>query len=574
MLREGSKLRLCPSLHFCFGMSDATPSDGTPADDVVIDLSDATPSDGENPKPAPNRANKSAAAVDLVSLEELRAHPVQFLTDWWRDRPNWKDDEVNRHVWSVLQQCKERTSEMGNNILEFQISGNRVSKMTFRKALSISNTRLDRLVKARLSNTEMPSDMRLQKPSQPHPQQDHADKWFAWCWHVLAQPLAESKVKDYMDEVDQHFPQTRFAAADEAVVLETFNTTFEWVLGPCPGRAGIIPHEQVRVLLKQTFQDFYDLYVVTCTGQPVSVSSFKRAWVTGDWDQKLKFLPEGVHSGCPTCSRLVQWAKECTSDEDRNKVRECKCAHVHVIMLDRAVCSRNDEIAERSMSVVASVAACVPADVRHGEMNIDGMDQAHFKTPRWKFAGVSKDLEPLWRPQLHVHGTMVPGCLETYYLCCPDIPKNGNMQCTCMLRTLHLVLEELENRGTPDMLPYFWRFHYDNAPAEGRNETCFTLYSVLVSCDTFDGIDAESSEVGHTHNIQDQRFATAATTLASSERLETPQEFQHQLEHIKAPTPNTKMFVEILDGTYDWKSYFAVLDFDFIFEKFAGRVAA
>ena len=117
--------------------------------------------------------------------------------------------------------------------------------------------------------------------------------------------------------------------------------------------------------------------------------------------------------------------KLCTSDADREKVQAAKSKHTQQMMMDRAVTSRNDEIARRSLTTDA---ATVPFEVRHGEMNIDGMDQAKFKNPRGKFAGVSKDLEPLWMPNLHAHGTMVPGCLETFYICNPDIPKDGNMQ--------------------------------------------------------------------------------------------------------------------------------------------------
>ena len=39
------------------------------------------------------------------------------------------------------------------------------------------------------------------------------------------------------------------------------------------------------------------------------------------------------------------------------------------------------------------------------KMTIDGMDQAKFKVPR--NTASSADLEPLWRPQLHVCGVIV-----------------------------------------------------------------------------------------------------------------------------------------------------------------------
>ena len=79
--------------------------------------------------------------------------------------------------------------------------------------------------------------------------------------------------------------------------------------------------------------------------------------------------------------------------------------------------------------------------------------------------------------------------------------------------------------------------------------------------DVFEVIDAESCEVGHTHNIQDQRFATVATILADAPRLETPAAFQHQLKSRIFPLSGGVMeSVEIFEASYDWKNWLAALD--------------
>ena len=111
--------------------------------------------------------------------------------------------------------------------------------------------------------------------------------------------------------------------------------------------------------------------------------------------------------------------------------------HIHVtkIMMDRAAVSRMDGIAHRSLSTEYS---SMPRDIRQLAMTIDGMDQAKFRVPRWKFAKISKDLEGLWRPTLHVHGTIVRGCCETFFMCEADLRKDANLQCTCMARALQL----------------------------------------------------------------------------------------------------------------------------------------
>ena len=52
---------------------------------------------------------------------------------------------------------------------------------------------------------------------------------------------------------------------------------------------------------------------------------------------------------------------------------------------------------------------------------LDGMDQAKFKVPRNTCN--SKDLEPLWRPVLHMTGLIVEGIGEFYQIAESDCKK-------------------------------------------------------------------------------------------------------------------------------------------------------
>ena len=160
--------------------------------------------------------------------------------------------------------------------------------------------------------------------------------------------------------------------------------------------------------------ELYDIYTTTCTGQPSAARTFYRVWNNSTWKLKIKFKDIGTHSKCSTCVHLGEWRRRARTDEDRARVHDARQIHVNRILLDRAVASRMDDVAARSLN-------CVDVDVatEHsaGALSFDDMDQAKFKVPRWGPVGRAKDFQALWRPQLHVHGVIVPGCLEGFFIC-------------------------------------------------------------------------------------------------------------------------------------------------------------
>ena len=89
--------------------------------------------------------------------------------------------------------------------------------------------------------------------------------------------------------------------ASAVVQARAFNVTNEWALShSCPSNAAVATLHSARGLLKMSFASFYDLYTQTTEGQPVSYSTFRRAWLAGSWGQRLKFIPVGHHSDLPS----------------------------------------------------------------------------------------------------------------------------------------------------------------------------------------------------------------------------------------------------------------------------------
>ena len=105
------------------------------------------------------------------------------------------------------------------------------------------------------------------------------------------------------------------------------------------------------------------------------------------------------------------------------------------VMEDRTVSVRGNRVAEECAKHPS-----IDGLGQELKMTIDGMDQAKFKVPR--NTASSADLEPLWRPQLHVCGVIVHGHMECYFIMDSDRAKDSNMNCTVMSRVLDLVREK------------------------------------------------------------------------------------------------------------------------------------
>ena len=134
-------------------------------------------------------------------------------------------------------------------------------------------------------------------------------------------------------------------------------------------------------------------------------------------------------------------------------------------------------------------------------------------------------------------GVIIYGCRELFFLLDMTVPKDANMQVTVMARSLQLAYARCNSRCRN--MPRHFRFHFDNTPAEGKNQTRLAWFATLVGQKTFDSIDAESFEVGHTHNEGDQRFAVVGSTLSRQGTLEDPLAFKQLIEqHVKPMAPN------------------------------------
>ena len=137
--------------------------------------------------------------------------------------------------------------------------------------------------------------------------------------------------------------------------------------------------------------------------------------------------------------------------------------------------------------------------------------EAKFRIPRLKQGDV-KSHDKLWRPQLHLIGVHVAGVGEYVYLTDCDVCKDSNLQITVLGRTIDLIKARLEELKVS--LPQHLVVVADNTCRENRNQYVLGFLAKLVCQGLFRSASTEYAEVGHTHNIQDQRFFILASALA------------------------------------------------------------
>lgn len=119
--------------------------------------------------------------------------------------------------------------------------------------------------------------------------------------------------------------------------------------------------------------DVHTLHQATCDGDPMSVSTLRRAY-DKSWSQVLKFRNIGQHARCTTCSRLSQQRKDAVTEEEHTAVVEAHAIHANKVKADRAVGTRTD-----MLSVEAAKHPSRDGLNQVLKVSVDGMDQDMFE---------------------------------------------------------------------------------------------------------------------------------------------------------------------------------------------------
>jgi hypothetical protein len=302
-----------------------------------------------------------------------------------------------------------------------------------------------------------------------------------------------------------------------------------------------------RYLNPGCFEDLFSMHQAAEGNDAVSRSTLLKCW-NGSWKRFLDFRNIGQGNRCKVCATLDEERVSAVTPAEKAEVATEKAKHIDSVSSDRQCSVRGTLLAEKDARKPTSDGVNQVMKI-----TIDGMDQAKFKCPR-NLAN-SSQFSSLWRPQLHVVGVLVPGHLEAYFIMGSDLAKDANMNCTIISHVLDMVKEKLGDAAMPRSLI----ISADNTTRESKNQHFATYLATLVSSNKFESVELQFLQVGHTHNEQDQRFSTVATVLSRAPVLETPSDFAKWIRENVKPLKGLDLHVEVLDGTFDFQAWFAVL---------------
>ena len=153
---------------------------------------------------------------------------------------------------------------------------------------------------------------------------------------------------------------------------------------------------------------------------------------------------------------------------------------------------------------------------------LDGMDQAHWRLPRFPGLRSPHQMSGCKRPTVVVEGVWVVGHGVFFYLLDKDQAHDSNSIVECLSRALESVASDLRMRGK--RMPKHVILVHDNTVREMKNHMVFKYWCAHVLSRKFHSATQMMPRKGHSHDILDQLFGLIAHAIASEERLLCPED--------------------------------------------------
>lgn len=190
---------------------------------------------------------------------------------------------------------------------------------------------------------------------------------------------------------------------------------------------------------------------------------------------------------------------------------------------------------------------------------LDGMDQAHWRLPRFPGLRSPSRLSKCKRPTVVVEGVWVVGHGVFFYLLDKDQAHGSNSVLECLSRALESVAAGLRAQGK--RMPKHLILVHDNTVREMKNQMVFKYWCTHVLGRKFHSVTQMMPRKGHSHDILDQLFGLLARTIASEERLLCPEDIIRvirtfmQRPGMQEFMGEARLVVERLFKVRDWQTW-------------------
>ena len=394
-------------------------------------------------------ALKCWAKFDMAEIEGQRG---QFKLQSAEDR--------RAAMFQVVHRCVcNADGTLNHGRVNWQHQGHRVCRPFWQYAHGTGNKQIDKIKRLILNGHNAPLAPSKTRMPRPCARQSFykADNWFYSLYRSLGEPLANA---------DHDLDHEHVSVGEPDHPL--------WDLGTAVGSddAKFVPK---RYLNPGTFEDIWILFQSTApASEQISRSALYGCW-SHRWKKYLQFRGIGQGKRCKICAALDERRMQATSEEEKAQVEEEKNDHINDVMA-----SRNYSVRGNKQAVAHAGNPSQDGLDQLLKITIDGMDQAKFRVPRNLCS--SAEFESLWRPQLHVVGTIVHGHLECYFIMDADMAKDSNMNCTVVSRVLDILhFERFQDTG--NSMPRNLAVAADNTCRESKNQHFANFMSYLVSQD-------------------------------------------------------------------------------------------
>ena len=503
--------------------------------DVLSDTSDDQEERSEPPRHSAGDPPDHELSKDSYTRRILRACPCSKkchvwcqsnLSRCWAHRQAWagkaktdQDRELFNHIVRAVAVHRKRRQR-------YHVLGQDFCVKHFQALWGVGSQRFRALrAAAAAGHTCPPKDQRFRKRplEKKAPRLPEVQSYFEELYEMEAEPLAENV--EGVDAPWERDPEgTGIDLHAEGLGCRAPDAREKRYLPPGS--------------MKEHWRHFCEIYPAVCC----SYFHFTRVW-KADWAHCLAFRTIGQHAECATCMRHKIVIRALAGDSvARARAASHFQEHKDAERRDRRVYWGIRSEARRTADVLSLIN--------------DGADQGKFACPRYPYA-LSKDLEGMQRPRLHVNACLCHGQEVLVTVSPPDFPKDSNGTCELIAH----MLTRLKQKG---VAVHRSRLHVqlDNTSSTNKNNIVLGFLAWLVAAGVVRSAEADFLRVGHTHEDVDQFHGQVCSWLHHKPWAETPHDFVRHIQRFldtltQRPWPQSTgdRRCVFLNQQRDWKQW-------------------